>query len=124
MATFIGFNTINQKKKFTLTDFELVKRDLLNALNIQRGQKTGKPEYGTLLWSFLFENQGPEFVDNVRREIERVAAADPRVSITDIRLYPQDNGIRAEIDCETTQSNGIQLLNVFFDLSSSTAGYV
>jgi hypothetical protein len=29
MATFIGFNTIDQFKKFTLVDFELIKRDLL-----------------------------------------------------------------------------------------------
>jgi hypothetical protein len=38
MTTFIGFNTIDQFKKFTLTDFELIKRDLLNAFNIRPGQ--------------------------------------------------------------------------------------
>ena len=42
MTTFIGFNTIDQPKKFTLTDFDLVKRDLLNAFNIQQGQLVGR----------------------------------------------------------------------------------
>jgi phage baseplate assembly protein W len=54
---FIGFNTQNQFKKFTLTDFELVKRDLLNAFNIRQGQLPGRPGYGTVLWDYLFEPQ-------------------------------------------------------------------
>ena len=124
MATFIGFNTINQKKKFTLTDFELVKRDFLNALNIQKGEKPGKPEYGTILWSFLFENQGPQFVDNVEKELQRVAGQDPRLFIQAIRMFPQDNGIRVEIDVQTKQSNVISLLNVFFDNQTNRASYL
>ena len=57
MTTFVGFNTQNQYKKFTLVDFELVKRDLLNAFNIRQGQLPGRPEYGTVLWNYLFENR-------------------------------------------------------------------
>jgi phage baseplate assembly protein W len=54
MTTFIGFNTINQNKYFTLTDFELIKRDLLNAFNIRQGELVGRPAYGTTLWDMLF----------------------------------------------------------------------
>jgi hypothetical protein len=57
MTTFVGFNTQNQYKKFTLVDFELIKRDLLNAFNIRQGQLPGRPAYGTILWDYLFENQ-------------------------------------------------------------------
>ena len=57
MTTFIGFNTIDQFKKFTLTDFDLIQRDLLNAFNIRQGQLPGRPGYGTTMYSFLFENQ-------------------------------------------------------------------
>jgi hypothetical protein len=49
MTTFIGFNTINQNKKFTLTDFALIQRDLLNAFNIRQGELPGRPGYGTVL---------------------------------------------------------------------------
>ena len=56
MTTFIGFNTIDQNKKFTLVDFALIKRDLLNAFNIRQGQLPGKPEYGTKIWDYVFEN--------------------------------------------------------------------
>ncbi len=43
MPTFIGYSTVNRAKKFVLTDFELVKRDLANALNIQQGELPGRP---------------------------------------------------------------------------------
>ena len=60
MTTFIGYNTIDQYKKFTLVDFELIKRDLLNAFNIQQGQLVGRPGYGTVIWNYVFENQTQE----------------------------------------------------------------
>lgn len=55
MPNFKGFNTIDQVKKFSLTDRELIKRDLLNALLIRQGQLPGRPEVGTNLWTYIFE---------------------------------------------------------------------
>ena len=57
MTTYIGFSTINQNKKFTLTDYDLIQRDLLNAFSIRQGELPGRPGYGTVIWNFLFENQ-------------------------------------------------------------------
>ena len=79
MATFIGFNTIDQPKKFTLVDFDLIKRDLLNAFNIQQGQLVGRPGYGCAIWSFLFENQVQETEQAILREVQRVCGNDPRI---------------------------------------------
>ena len=81
MPTFIGFNTQDQYKKFTLTGFELIKRDLLNAFNIQQGQLPGRPGYGTTIWNFMFENQIQEVQTGLQREIQRVAAGDPSFQV-------------------------------------------
>jgi hypothetical protein len=48
MSTFIGFSTIDRNKTFTLVDFPLIKRDLLNAFNIRQGEIAGRPQYGTI----------------------------------------------------------------------------
>ena len=37
MPNFKGFSTIDKDKKFSLTDRELIRRDLLNAFNIRAG---------------------------------------------------------------------------------------
>jgi phage baseplate assembly protein W len=98
--TFIGFNTQGQFKKFTLTGFELIKRDLLNAFNIRQGQLPGRPAYGTVLWDFLFENQVEQVSTNIVNEVQRVAGGDPRIQITDVQIYPQLNGILIELELE------------------------
>lgn len=122
--TFIGFNTQGQFKKFTLTGFELIKRDLLNAFNIRQGQLPGRPAYGTVLWDFLFENQLEELQTGIVNEIQRVAGGDPRIYISDTQVYPQNNGILIEIELQVIPSSDAQRLSIFFDLQQRSASYV
>jgi len=124
MPTFIGFNTINQYKKFTLTDFDLIKRDLANAFNIQQGQLPGRPEYGTTLWSFIFENQLELTQAQILDEVRRIVALDPRVAVTDVAVYPQDNGMLIELQLQTVSSADAQLLALFFDQTAQRATIV
>ena len=121
---FIGFNTQGQFKKFTLTDFELIKRDLLNAFNIRQGQLPGRPQYGTVLWDFLFENQLEELQTSIEREVQRVAGGDPRIYISDIQTYPQENGILIELQLQVVPSTDAERLSIFFDLQQRNASYV
>ena len=122
--TFIGFNTQNQYKKFTLTDFALIKRDLLNAFNIRQGQLPGRPAYGTTLWDFLFENQLEELQNSIVTEIQRVAGGDPRIYISNTQVFPQENGILLEIELQVIPSDNAQRLSIFFDLQQRSASYV
>lgn len=122
--TFIGFNTQGQYKKFTLTDFALIKRDLLNAFNIRQGQLPGRPAYGTVLWDFLFENQLEELQNSIVTEVQRVAGGDPRIYISDTQVYPQENGILLEIELQVIPSDNAERLSIFFDLQQRSASYI
>ena len=124
MATFVGFNTINQLKKFTLTDFELIKRDLLNAFNIRPGQLPGRPAYGTSLWSFVFEPQTQETQTSIQTEVQRVAGGDPRIFVSQVDVYPQENGILLEIQLTVVPTTDAKILSIFFDQQQRTASYV
>jgi phage baseplate assembly protein W len=124
MPTFIGFNTINQPKKFTLVDFELIKRDLLNAFNIQQGQLVGRPGYGTVVWNYLFENQVQETEQAILQEVQRLVGGDPRIYLANAQLYPQENGLLIELDIAVVPSTDAQRLSVFFDLQTRNASYV
>ncbi len=121
---FIGFNTQGQFKKFTLTDFELIKRDLLNAFNIRQGQLPGRPAYGTVLWDFLFENQVEASQQAIEREVQRVAAGDPRIFISEVVTFPQENGILIQVELTVTPSTDAERLSIFFDLQQRNASYV
>jgi phage baseplate assembly protein W len=122
--TFIGFNTQGQYKKFTLTGFELIKRDLLNAFNIRQGQLPGRPEYGTILWDYLFENQLEELQNSITREVQRVAGGDPRIYISDVQTFPQENGILIQVELTVIPSTDAERLSIFFDNTTRAASYV
>jgi phage baseplate assembly protein W len=122
--TFIGFNTINQFKKFTLTGENLIKRDLINAFNIRQGSLPGRPEYGTVIWDYLFENKVEDLQQGIVREVQRVAGGDPRVYISDVQVFPQDNGMLIQIQLQLVPSTDVERLALFFDITSRSATYV
>jgi len=124
MPTFIGFSTINQYKKFTLVDFELIKRDLANALNIQQGELPGRPGYGTTIWSFVFENQTPETERGILAELQRVAGGDPRIYLSNASVYPQLNGMLIEVAVQVVGSSTAERLAIFFDQETRRASFV
>jgi phage baseplate assembly protein W len=124
MPTFIGYNTQGQFKKFTLTDGELVKRDLLNAFNIKPGQLPGRPQYGTSIWDNLFESQSDETERVLTAEIQRVAGGDPRLQIVSIDIFPQQNGILLEVELAILPSTDAERLSIFFDIQSRNASFI
>ena len=124
MPTFIGFNTINQNKKFTAVDFNLIKIDLLNAFNIRQGELVGRPGYGTVIWNYLFENQTQETQQLIYNEIQRVCAGDPRIFISGIQMFPQENGLLLQVGIAVVPSTNAQMLSIFFNQQQRTATYV
>ena len=124
MPTFIGFNTINQNKKFTAVDFNLIKIDLLNAFNRRQGELVGRPGYGTVLWNYLFENQTQETQQLIYTEIQRVCAGDPRIFISGIQMFPQENGMLVQVGIAVVPSTNAQMLSIFLNQQQRTATYV
>ena len=124
MTTFIGFNTIGQNKKFTLVDFPLIQRDLLNAFNIRQGELPGRPAYGTVMWDFIFENQIEELQRNIEAEVQRVAGGDPRIQISNIQVFPQENGMLIELQITVVPTTTAEILSIFFDLQQRRASYI
>lgn len=123
MATFIGYNSIGQYKNYTVTDFELIKRDLLNALTIRQGEMPGRPNVGTTMFTLIFEPQGEPTNQAIIKEIQRVVAQDPRISVTDINVYPQENGILIELLVDAVSGQEGELLNIFFNSQTMRASF-
>jgi phage baseplate assembly protein W len=146
MPQYIGFSTINSNKprttnpppgingapgsitdgisggrKYRTTDEALVVRDFLNAINIPQGQKVGQPEYGTTLWSFIFEPNTADVQEQLETEIRRVVGLDPRLQIGYLKVYPQENGILLELQLAVVPFNQARVLNVFFNSRTNSA---
>ena len=123
MPTFIGYSTIDKYKSYTVTDFALIKRDLLNALNIRQGEMPGRPNVGTTMWSLIYEPQNASTSQQVITEIQRVVAQDPRIAISDINVYAQENGLLVELEVQTVQGQNAEMMAIFFDQNQQRAAF-
>lgn len=123
MTTYIGYNTINQVKNFGLTDTELVKRDLLNALSIREGELPGKPEIGTSIWNYIFEPNVPEVERKIESEIQRIIDADPRIESEEINVYSENYNILLELNVRILPNVDLILLNILFDSESNSVKF-
>ena len=147
MATFIGFSTIGADKprtvnplpvsatgvnngitdptvfgkKFKLIDEQLVIQDFINALNIRRGEKVGKPSYGTTLWDFVFEPNTADVAKALQNEIRRVASADSRININTIRSYQREEGILVEVQLSVNPFNNPGDIAIVFNPDTNAA---
>jgi phage baseplate assembly protein W len=90
-------------------------------LNIPQGQKPGKPEYGTTLWSFVFEPNTLDVQIQIENEIRRIAGQDPRLTLNSVVSYPQDNGILVEVEFAISPFNDVEQLAIRFDQNTTQA---
>lgn len=97
MATFRGFTTRERFSRFTAFDVDLIKTDLLNAFSIRQGEKPGKPEYGSSIWSFVFDPLTDDVVEKIVEEAERVVTKDPRLSVDTINVFTREGGVLLEM---------------------------
>jgi phage baseplate assembly protein W len=145
MATYVGFSTqqVDQvrrqvmpgvdasdgltpkaslpAKKYRLTDEQLVIADFLNSLNIPQGQRVGKPEFGTTLWSFVFEPNTNDVRSLIEDEIRRMAEMDGRLIINTVEAFPQDNGILLEVELAVVPFNNATTLSIMLDQATTRA---
>lgn len=105
MSIYIGFSTIGQSKKFTLSDFDLIIRDILNNFNIRKGEKLMNPDYGSIIWNLLFENFTEDVKSAMVKDIQIIAGNDPRVSLSNIVVTQFDKGIQLSITLTFVATN-------------------
>lgn len=123
MTTYVGYNTIDQVKKFTLTDKELVKRDLLNAIMIREGQLPGRPEVGTNIWSYVFDPNTDDTVRKIKNEIQKLIDADPRITAEEINIYAKDHNVLIEMNVRIHPDVDLEIINLMFDQNTNTAKF-
>jgi phage baseplate assembly protein W len=115
-----GFSTINQYKKFKLTDLELIKRDLLNHFAIRKGEKLMNSEFGSIIWNVLFEPLTPDVKALVVDDIQRVVNYDPRVRVDNVLVDQFDYGLQVQVEMTFLPDDLSDVLILQFDKELNT----
>ena len=116
---FIGFSTIDKvKPPYTLTDFDLVKVDLLNHFNTRKGERVMLPRFGTIIYDLLMDP-----LDDVTRRLiledaTRIIAEEPRVRLDDINLSERNSAVLIEVQLTYLPDGITDELAIQFDIDS------
>jgi len=95
MTTFRGFSTSgNEFATVTHTDFELVKRDLMNNLNVRKGERLMRPNFGCVIWDMLFEPFTDDAHATIVDNIVEIGEADPRLEVLEVVPSSYEQGIQ------------------------------
>jgi phage baseplate assembly protein W len=120
MSTYKGFSTYNQSKNYRLTDFELVKQDLINHFNIRKGEKLMNPDFGTIIWDTLFNPLDQDTVNLIQQDVRKVVAYDPRIAANNVIVTQYDRGIQIQLDLTYIPNNQTGTIQFRFDQQSRT----
>lgn len=115
-----GFSTLGRNRNFRLTDFELVKQDLINHFYIRKGEKLMNPDFGTIIWNVVHEPLTEDLKSVIVTDIKAIASYDPRLSVDNVVITEYEQGIQVELQLRYVQTNQTNLLNLQFDNQNNT----
>lgn len=120
MTTYYGFSTKRNAKKYSLTDFELAKQDLINYFNIRKGEKLMQPTFGTIIWEMIFEPLNEDTQQIITKDVTKIVGYDPRLRVGQVAVTQQENGFMIELTLAYVPTNQQDTLRLNFDRNSNT----
>jgi phage baseplate assembly protein W len=119
MSTYRGFSTKQRLNKFTLTDLELVKQDLLNALNTRRGSRVMQPQEGCIVWERMFDPITDSTKTEIIYDLTRICQRDPRITLDSINLIERDNSLEFQLEITYLPEDKTETMIVWFDTGAT-----
>ena len=91
---FTGFSTVDKTSgPYTMTNIELVKRDLLNHFNTPMGARVMRPDFGTRIHEFLFDPFDEYTRNAIMEDVVRVIQTEPRVELVSLDVYKDQQAL-------------------------------
>lgn len=118
-----GFSTVaaSQTGSTELYDLELIKQDFLNIFNTRQGERVMQPEFGTIIWSLIFEPFTANVKQAIADDITRISRSDPRVIVSQLDINEQDQGMLLEMTLQLVKSDQTLTMALNFNRETGIA---
>lgn len=91
---FVGFNTVDHPTPtYSLTNIELIKRDINNHFATPMGARVMLPGYGTRIFEYLFDPFDEITKNAIIEDAVRVIQDEPRVELVSIDVFQEDQAL-------------------------------
>lgn len=115
-AIYRGFSTFDWKNRrtFELNNIELVKRDILNHIFTEKGERVMMPNFGTRIPALAFEPNDEHSRKIVEDDLREVFNYDPRVELINLSVVtiPDNNAMLALADLLYLEFNVRDVLRI------------
>ena len=114
---FVGFNTVDHPNPpYSLTNLELVKRDILNQFATPIGSRVMLPNFGTYIYDYLFDPFDEITKNKIIDDAVRVVQSDPRVQLVNIDVFQEDQSLNIAMNLYFVPESVTDNLFVTFSL--------
>lgn len=111
-----GFSTANDKSMTNkIYDFDLIQQDIMNMFQTKKGERVMNPEFGTVIWSLIYEPFTADVKQLISEDITRILSYDPRVTPTQISIREAEYGMVIEATLFYKQQNMSADMSLSFD---------
>jgi phage baseplate assembly protein W len=91
---FVGFNTVDQNNPpYSLTNVDIIKRDLYNAFATPRGSRVMLPNFGTSIYQYLFDPFDEYTKNSIIADATNIIQNEPRVDLVSIDVFQDDQAL-------------------------------
>jgi len=91
---FVGFNTVGQPSPpYSLTNIDIVKRDINNHFATPMGSRVMLPNFGTRIFEYLFDPFDEYTKNAIIEDAVRVVSEEPRVELVSVDVYQEDQAL-------------------------------
>jgi phage baseplate assembly protein W len=115
-AIYRGFSTAdwNTRSSFSISNIDLVKRDLLNHIYTVKGERLMMPNFGTRIPILAFEPNDDYTKKIIEEDLKEVFSYDPRVRLISLEVLTlrDNNAILAIADLLYVEFNVRDTLNI------------
>jgi phage baseplate assembly protein W len=119
MTIYRGFSTRLNAKKYSVTDFQLAKQDMINHFEIRKGEKLMNPTFGSIIWDMLFEPLTEDTKQIITNDITRIISYDPRLAVQQVAVTEQDTGFLIEIIVSYIPTDQTETIALNFDRANN-----
>ena len=93
----------------------------MNHFNTRMGERVMNPDFGCLVWQYLFDPFTDEAKFAIVENIQDIIKQDPRVVLDKIDVTEYEHGLQVILDLVYDGNDQVQQMQVAFDQRTETA---
>ena len=112
---FNGFTTVQGPKVRNIHDIDLAKQDLMNHFYTKKGERIMNPDFGSMIWSLMFEPWDDTVEDAVQEDCVDIISKDPRWKLEGVNTHSSQNSLGVQLRLVYQPTDKVEIMALNFD---------